>query len=120
MPIDLESVTAARAAAEATVSALQMQINRTLTSSDRIALRSNLIAAVNTLNDLDDLETRITTGASAIPALTVGQVNELQKLAQQLDRKIVASRLLNFSLNVAASILDSAVRVKDIVRGNLP
>ncbi len=119
MPIDLESVTVALNAAEATASALQTQINLTLTSTDRIALRSELIDATNTINDLDDLEARISAGESAVPSLAPGQVTELQTLSQQLDQRIVAGQLLNFSSDVVATILDSAVRVSDIVKGNL-
>jgi hypothetical protein len=120
MATDLDSVTFARKAAETVASTLQTQIANSLTSDARIQLRGQLVYAINTADDLDDLEARLDGGETAMPMLTVAQVAELQALSQTLDNAIVANQLLVFSAGVAANILDSAVRVGDIVRGNMP
>jgi len=119
MNIDQESVQHARDAANLTADALRIKISHTVTSTDRIPLRAKMIEAINTAQDLDELEIRLEAGKTAISQLTQPQVTELQSLSQKLDQQIISARLLNLTLSVAVDILESAVRVQDIVKGNL-
>jgi hypothetical protein len=120
MALDVDSVQLGKQAALQTVEALRRAISQTITSTDRIPLRDELIEATSAAQDLDELEVRLQTGASAMPHLTEAQIAELQDLSGKLDQQIVNAQLMNLTLNAAGTVLESAVRVRDIVRGNIP
>jgi hypothetical protein len=119
MPLDLDSVQSAKNAALQTAAALRLKISQTVTSTNRIPLRDELIEATTTEQDLDELEIRIQAGQSAMIHLSQPQIAELQGLSAKLDQQIVRGKLLNLTLSIAADVLESAVRVRDIVRGNM-
>src|SRR5262245_6342816 len=120
MPMDLDSVQRAKEAAMKVMNGLREQISQTVTSTDRIPLRDELVEATSTEQDLAELEIRLQSGSSAMPQLTSDQIAELQTLSQKLDQQIINGKLLNLTLGAAAEVLESAVRVRDIVRGNIP
>ena len=119
MALDIDSIRLAKQAAQQTVDALEETISQTPAAMDRIPLRDELVDATSTVQDLDELEIRLQNGESAIPHLSQAQVDELQDLSGKLDQAIVSAQLRNLTLNTVATVMESAVRVQDIVKGNI-
>ena len=83
---------------------------------DRIELRLDRERANNRAEDLKSIEIDNAAGSITVGALNPADVTELIRLAGDLDESIVRSKLLNLTLQAVGQVLDSVVRVKDILK----
>ncbi len=114
--IDLSSVRIARAAALAVVERITEELPRILNPMDRIEMRLDRNRARNLAGDLEQIEIDLVASVIVVTDLTAVDVAELGTLAAGLDEQIVRSKLVNLGLETVGQVLESAIRVRDIVR----
>ena len=67
------------------------------------------------MEDLRQIEIDLTASGTVVGRLSAESVADLVRLAGELDESIVRDRLVNLALGTVGQVLDSVVRVKDIV-----
>ena len=113
-PLDAASV--GRQAALIVAARITEELPHVLDTMDRIELRLDRERANNRAEDLKSIEIDIAAGSITVGALNPADVTELIRLAGDLDESIVRSKLLNLTLQAVGQVLDSVVRVKDILK----
>jgi hypothetical protein len=102
------------AAEECAGRARQIRISATNLQDKADALAQEVRAA-NLANDCAQIEIDINAASVKVDRLNASDLTALGDLATKLDRQIVASQLLNAVLTGVGQILDSVVKVKDIL-----
>jgi hypothetical protein len=73
------------------------------------------IRASNLAGDCAQIEIDLNAARVRVSALPADRVAELTALSQKLDRQIVAGQLLNTALIAVTQVLESVIRVRDIL-----
>jgi hypothetical protein len=115
LAIHLSAIQAARAAALAVASRIATELPEILNTRERIEMRLARGRAVSFEQDLQQVEIDLTASGTVVGRLSADSVADLVRLAADLDQSIVRDRLVNLALGTVGQVLDSVVRVKDIV-----
>ena len=114
-PADLIAVRAGRMAALIVAERVTQELPGTPDPLDRIELRLERDHARTIADDLRLIEIDLVASGTRIARLAGDDVTGLVLLAAGLDEAIVRGKLLNLGLDTVGEILESVVRVRDIL-----
>lgn len=102
------------AAEECAGRARQIRIS-SLDLDEKVDALAEELRANNLAGDCAQIEIDLNAARVRVSALPDDQVEDLRMLSQKLDRQIVVGQLLNTALNGVTQVLETVVKVRDIL-----